>query len=142
MAKIPSIEDIAEKWSRVTPARTPDFESGVRDPGVDWATATAAAEPNFEVGVQQAIADKRFGKGVKRAGTSKWQNATLTKGIGRWAQGVSDGGPAFAAGFAPFQSAIANLTLPPRFARRDPRNLDRVKAVVDVMIKTAKALGS
>lgn len=142
MAKIPSIDEIAEKWSRVTPARTPDFEAGVRNPALDWAQATSAAEGNFEAGITAAIADKRFGKGVKKAGTSKWQNATLTKGIGRWAQGVADGGPAFAAGFAPFQSAIAALTLPPRFARRDPRNLARVKAVVDAMIKTAQAQGS
>lgn len=142
MTKIAPIEEIASKWSRVTPLRAPDFEAGVRNPGVDWAQATAAAEGNYDAGVQAAIADKRFGKGVKKAGTSKWQTATLTKGISRWTQGVADGGAAYAAGFAPFQSAIAALTLPQRFARRDPRNLERVKAVVNAMIKTAQAQGS
>ena len=142
MAKIASIDQIAEKWARVTPSRATDFEDGVRNPSVDWAQATSAAEGNYDSGVQAAIADKRFGKGVKKAGTAKWQDATLRKGISRWTQGVADGGAAYAAGFAPFQSAIAALTLPQRFARRDPRNLERVKAVVDLMIKTAKALAT
>ncbi|KKL20737.1 hypothetical protein LCGC14_2452450, partial [marine sediment metagenome] len=40
----------------------------------------------------------------------------------------------YAAGFAPYQAAIAAVVLPPRYARRDPRNLARVKAVVDALI--------
>ncbi|KKM97798.1 hypothetical protein LCGC14_1164310, partial [marine sediment metagenome] len=37
-------------------------------------------------------------------------------------------------GFTPYQAAISAVVLPPRYARRDPRNLARVKAVVDALI--------
>jgi len=37
--------------------------------------------------------------------------------------------------FAPFREAIEKVDLGPRFPRRDPRNLERVKRVVDALIK-------
>jgi hypothetical protein len=141
MAKIRSMEEIANKWATVTPQRVGDYEAGVKAPKADWATSTLAAEDSFATGVTQAIAEKRFGKGVKNAGTEKWQRNAIQKGTARWGPGVAMAEPAYAAGFAPFRDSIERLTLPPRFARRDPRNLSRVKAVVDAMIATAKAQG-
>ena len=138
MANIRSIEQIAKKWATVTPMRTADYENGVKAPKTDWETATAAAEDSYQAGVTQAIADKRFGKGVRKAGTAKWSAGAVQKGVPRWGQGVAMGESAYAAGFAPFRDAIERTTLPPRYARRDPRNLNRVKAIFDAMIAAAK----
>ncbi len=138
MAAIRSIDQIAKKFASVTPARTGDYEAGVRAPRKDWQTATAAAEDSYNSGVQQAIAEKRFGKGVREAGTEKWQAGAINKGVSRWGPGVAMSEAAYSAGFAPYRDAIERLTLPPRFARRDPRNLMRVKAVVDAMIGVAR----
>ena len=33
---MPSAAKIAEKWARVTPDRTQDYEDGVRSPSKDW----------------------------------------------------------------------------------------------------------
>lgn len=95
--------------------------------------ATAAAEPAYEAGVTQAIAKKRFGKGVKKAGDDTWQRGAVEKGTARWGPGVTLAQDKYARNFAPFRDAIERVTLPPRFARRDPRNLLRVKAIVDAL---------
>jgi hypothetical protein len=138
VAAIRSIDKIARKWASVTPGRTEDYRAGVESPRRDWETATAAAEDTYQQGVQAAIAEKRFGKGVRSAGTDKWSRMAVEKGTQRWGPGVAMAESAYNAGFAPYRDAIERTTLPPRFARRDPRNLNRVKAIVDAMVDVAK----
>ncbi len=134
MAFIRSIEHIGRKWASVTPGRTEDYRAGVENPRKDWGVATAAAESAYESGVTQAIAKKRFGKGVKLAGTEAWQRGAIEKGTARWGPGVTMAQDKYARAFAPYRDAIERCTLPPRYARRDPRNLERVKAVVNALI--------
>lgn len=135
MAAIASPAEIAAKWARVTPLRSQDYEDGIRNPRVDWATATGAASDAWKAGIQQAIAQDSFRKGVTKAGTSKWQTSAIAKGPARWQQGVAVGQAAYETGFAPYRDAIERVTLPPRYAKRDPRNLDRVKAIVDALVR-------
>ncbi|GAH71540.1 unnamed protein product [marine sediment metagenome] len=139
MAFIRSIEHIARKWAQVTPGRTEDYRAGVENPRRDWGVATAAAEGAYEAGVTQAIAKKRFGKGVKAAGTEKWQRGAVEKGTARWGPGVTIAQDLYGRNFAPYRDAIERATLPPRYAKRDPRNLARVKAVVDALIAAKEA---
>lgn len=134
MAFIRSIEHIARKWGSVTPARSEDYRHGVENPRKDWATSTAASEGAYEAGVSAAIAKKRFGKGVKATGTSGWQEGAVTKGTQRWGPGVTIAQDKYSRGFAPYRDAIERTTLPPRYARRDPRNLERVKAIVNALV--------
>ena len=42
--------------------------------------------------------------------------------------------PDYEKGFARYHAAIDRVDLGPRFPRRDPRNLARVKAVVDALV--------
>lgn len=139
MAFIRSIEHIAKKWASVTPGRTEDYRAGVENPRRDWGTATVAAESAYEMGVTQAIAKKRFGKGVKAAGSEKWQRGAVEKGTQRWGPGVALAQDLYGRNFAPFRDAIERATLPPRYAKRDPRNLDRVKAVVNALVAAKEA---
>lgn len=127
----PSAEQIGAKWGRVTPQRAEDFEQGVKAPKKDWAAETAAKEGAFEDGVKKAMARKAFGKGVRAAGTGKQQAATIAKGVdeGRWAAGVQIAEPNMVAGMEPVVRALAAVRLPPGFAKGDPRNYERVKAV-------------
>jgi len=134
MAEIKSVSAIADKWARVTPGRTEDYKLGVQNPKRDWADETAAAEGNWKAGVDKAQAAGLFGKGVKKAGTDKWQKKALAKGPGRFAEGVYIAQPDYEKGFAPYRDAIERVDLGPRFPRRDPRNLDRVKRVVDALV--------
>lgn len=139
MAKIKSLSEIAEKFATVTPQRAGAFAKGVEESTVDWAAVTAAAEGNYQDGVQKAILNKSFGAGVKKAGTAKWKEGVRMHGESRYAAGVAVAGPAYEAGFAPYHRVIESLTLPPRYARRDPRNIARVAAIATALGKAKES---
>lgn len=134
MAAIKSLSEIRDKWTRVTPGRTEDYKLGIQNPKADWATETGAAKSNWKAGIDAAAAKDMFAKGVEKAGTKKWKEKAVAKGPGRFAEGVYIAGPDYEKGFAPYREAIASVELGPRFPRRDPRNIDRVKKVVDAVV--------
>ncbi len=134
MAEIKSMSAIRDKWTRVTPGRVDDFKLGIQNPKRDWQAETEAAKDTWKAGVDQAAAKDLFAKGVAKAGTKKWQDKALKVGPGRFAEGVFIAGPDYEKGFKPYHDAIAAVDLGPRFPRRDPRNLERVKRVVDALV--------
>jgi len=142
MAFIRSVDSIATKWAEVTPMRSADYAAGVANPRRSWAAATKAAEKSYEDGVTKSIARKAFGKGVAKAGDEKWSRKATVNGTRNWGPGVSEAKGDYAAGFAPYHAAIAACTLPPRYARRDPRNLARVKAIVDALVQKKESLSA
>lgn len=134
MAEIRSLSAIRDKWTRVTPGRTEDYKLGIANPRRDWEEETLAAKDTYKAGVDAAHAKNLFAKGVKRAGTAKWKDKSMKLGPGRFAEGVYIAGPDYEKGFAPYREAIEAVDLGPRFPKRDPRNLDRVKRVVDALV--------
>jgi len=134
MAEIKSLSDIRDKWTRVTPGRTEDYKLGIKNPRRDWADETEAAKDNWKAGIDAAAAKDLFAKGVNAAGTKKWQDKALKKGPGRFAEGVYIAGPDYEKGFARYHAAIERTDLGPRFPRRDPRNIERVKAIVNALV--------
>jgi len=129
MAEIKRLDAIREKWTRVTPGRVADYTIGIKNPKRDWESETVAAEERYKAGVDAAAMKGMFGKGVKAAGTKKWEEMALKKGPGRFSEGVYIGGPAYEKGFAPMHAAIERVTLPPKFPKGDIRNYERVKAI-------------
>lgn len=140
MAQIKSIDEISRKWAEVTPLRTQDYADGIANPRRSWASSTRGAEQAYNDGVTKAITRRAFVAGVTRAGDETWQRKAGTLGVARWGPGVAEAEGEYAAGFAPYRDAIASVVLPPRYARRDPRNLARVKAIVDALIARKEQL--
>ena len=135
MAEIKSLSAIKEKWTRVTPGRAADYTLGIKNPRRDWEEETVAAKENWKAGVDAAQAKGLFEKGVIKAGTKKWQDKALKKGPGRFSEGVYLAADDYEKGFAPYREAIARVDLGPKFPRRDPRNLERVRRVVTALIE-------
>ena len=135
MAAIKDSAAIAAKWARVTPGRSEDYAEGVRTTPKDWAGQTEKAEGAYKSGIAEAIAKGLFAKGVRAAGTEKWRKQTLEKGAARWVPGVTAAAGAYQEGFEPFRATIAALTLPPRFAKGDPRNIERVRVIATALRK-------
>ncbi|MBA7496289.1 hypothetical protein ES702_06888 [subsurface metagenome] len=133
--EIKSLSAIREKWSRVTPGRTEDYKIGIKNPKRDWATEAKAAKDNYKAGVDAAHAKGLFVKGIEKAGTSKWQDHALKKGPGRFAEGVYIAAPDYEAGFKPYHDVLERTDLGPKFPKRDPRNLERVRRVVEALIE-------
>lgn len=133
--QVKSASEIAKKWARVTPERTQDYEDGVRNPLKDWETETVAAEERYEEGVKAGISRKAFGKGVKKAGTSKQKSKSILKGIPRWPEGVRGAESDMQAGMEPVVKVLEGLTLPKRYATGDPRNIKRVEVIQQALHK-------
>jgi len=129
MPLVRSTAEISKKWSTVTPQRADQYKTGVTSPLRDWASNAKAAEGNYNSGVQEAITKGRFGKGVDTAGTEKWKRKATDVGVTRWPAGVRAASPDYEKGFAPYRDTIEGTTLPPRYAKGDPRNFDRVVAM-------------
>ncbi len=142
MVAIRAVDLIAEKWATVTPQRAASYEFGITNPAKDWKAGAVQANQAWKDGVTDAVNKNRFETGVTKAGTKKWQEQTLAKGVARWGPGVALAQGAYAAAFAPYREAILRVTLPPRFARRDPRNLLRVAAVVEALVKAKAAIAA
>lgn len=137
---VPSARSIAAKWARVTPEREPDYEAGVRNPRRDWEQGAAAAEDAYEDGVKKAIARKAFGKGVHRTGTAGQQRKTIEKGLPRWGEGVRLAEDDMANAMEDVVRVLEGISLPKRYPKGDPRNIERVK-VINVALHKMKIGG-
>lgn len=124
-----SLQSVVDKWRRVTPGRTEDFIQGVKNPKTDWSQATSDAEDRYKAGVTKAAAAGSFAKGVNKAGSKKWQEKTLAKGQNRWAEGIAIADSDYAAGMSEVLATIERTDIGPRYAKGDPRNIDRVKKI-------------
>lgn len=133
MAGVKALDKIVDKWDRVSAGAQGEYEAGVKDPRKDWAASTKAAEKAFEAGIQAAIAAKRFGKGVAKAGTSKWQAMAIAKGPRRWSEGIGLARATYAEAFAPYHTALGAIVYPVKGPRGDPRNIDRVAIVAKTL---------
>ena len=95
--------------------------------------ATTKAAGNQAAGIQEAIREKRFEKGVAKAGDQTWQQGALTKGVARFGEGVQLAQQKYAANFAPYAQVIESTSLPPRYPKGDPRNIERVKVIATAL---------
>lgn len=135
MTAVKSTAAVAEKWARVTPQRSEDYKLGVQNPRTPWAASAGAASERYKTGVQESIARNGYQKGVQAAGDQKWQQKSLAKGPSRFAEGVAISAPEYQQAVQPYLDTIAATTLPARFAKGDPRNLERVRVLSQALRK-------
>lgn len=129
MPAIRSLDQVARKWNEVTPLRADEYKTGVENPKKDWATEAIAANDVYKTAVTAAATQGRYGAGVKNAGTRKWQDNSSTKGPSRFSEGVLLAKDAYEDGFSPYHDEIAKVELPPRGAKGDPANINRVSTI-------------
>lgn len=135
MAAVKPADQVANKWSRVTPQRSEDYKMGVMAPRTPWAAAAAGAAARYQEGVTAATQRGAFQKGVQAAGDAKWQRKSAEKGPTRFAEGVALSTADYQAGVQPYLDTIAATQLPPRYAKGDPRNVQRVAALAAALRK-------
>ena len=135
MAAVKSGAAVAEKWARVTPQRAEDYKLGVQNPRTPWAAAAGAANERYKTGITESIARGGYAKGVAAAGDQKWSAKSLAKGPSRFAEGVAISAPEYQQAMQPFLDTIASTQLPARFAKGDPRNIERVRVLAMALRK-------
>ena len=119
----------AEKWARRTSSATQEYTDGVQNPRTPWKGAAAAAAANHTAGLQAAIANQSFAKGVAATPDGKWAEKALSNGAARFGPGATNAQADYDKGFAPYKAVIENTVLPPRGAKGDPKNFQRVIAM-------------
>lgn len=127
--RIKDVQSIANKFVQRAQGASNDYASGVQGAGQDWQTNALAAEGNYEAGVQQALADKRYGKGVSDAGAAKYVDNATKLGPQRFQTGVAQAQGAYAKGAGKHLDMMRNLNLPPRGPKGSPQNQQRAQAV-------------
>ena len=133
MPGIRTASEISQKWAAVTPTRSAYYENGVKTPKKDWSASTSGAASTYKEAVTKAASEGRFEKGVRRAGTEKWQRKAVDIGTSRWGPGVAAAVADYEVGFTPFRDALDKISYKPKFPKGDPRNYDRVKQVGDTL---------
>uniref|UniRef100_A0A6H1ZWY7 Uncharacterized protein n=3 Tax=viral metagenome TaxID=1070528 RepID=A0A6H1ZWY7_9ZZZZ len=133
--KIRPVTDIAEKFVRVTPGRASEFIAGVEDvPDAEFESKAIAGEANYKVATTAAIAAGRRAKKLVGSGR-RWKSRLQKLGESRYGTGTAEAVEAYAEGFSPYRDTIAGLTLPPKGARGDPKNIERVRVIADALHK-------
>jgi hypothetical protein len=138
MPEVKPMDRITNNWIRRSQVSQQEYEMGVRNPRRDWADQTSKSEESYNKGVQAAIQRKAFSKGVRNAGTGKWQARTIERGPQRWSEGIAMSEGAYERGFAPYRQVIEQLTLPDRGPVGDPRNIQRVAAIAEALHNAKK----
>jgi len=114
-------------------AATTDYTEGVLSPRTPWSQAAAAAKEAWRAGITEAAGRDAYAKGVIKAGDAKWLKKAVELGSRRFTEGVSVATEDYKSGFTPYYDALSKLELPPRGPRGDPKNLDRVRAIVQTL---------
>lgn len=72
-ASLGSLSPGTQKYGRVTPGRTEDYENGVRNPIQDWKSKCMAAESTYKAAITQSVAAGSYAKGLARSSTVEQQ---------------------------------------------------------------------
>ena len=127
------IEQLADKFAKRAQAAAPEYAAGVAAPKKDQAAEAIAATQSYNQGVSEAIARDAFAKGVRKAGTAKWQEKSKSVGVQRYPQGVAGAKADWQTGFSPYASVLGAISLPQKGPRGAAGNLERVRAVADAL---------
>jgi hypothetical protein len=138
--KIKPIGDIAKKWVEVTPGRSVYYEAAASVAGTDWEKGATAAAASYKAAITAPNIDKMFTGGIRRAGAAKYERKVKDVGVARFGPGITAALPDYTAGFEPFASTIAAITLPARAPRGSVANYERVKVIGTELNKKRLAL--
>ena len=133
--KLRPLDQITDKWERRASGAAPDYQAGLASPRQPWSQAAIAAKSAWQQGVTEAAGRDAFAKGVAKAGDTKWFNKASTLGVRRYPEGVGVAKDDYKGGFAPYYDALTKIDLPARGARGDPKNLERVRAIMQTLRK-------
>lgn len=140
--KIKDPGTLAAKYSQRSQNAAQDYANGVMQASGQAAAAVASAD-TWQASVSSANAKASFVKNLNAAGDAAWQAGVKNKGASRYGPGVAAGASKWATNVAPYFSALASLTLPPRGLRRSAQNFARVQAVDNALaaVKTGGQAG-
>lgn len=141
--RVKDLAGSASRWASRAGGAAGEYSTEAQAAGERWASNTGASAQTYFQAVSSAGIQDRFRRGVQRAGASKYTRKIADVGQSRYSTGVQAAIDDWRAGFEPFASTIAGLTLPPRRPRGDPGNIERVRVIASALnARRLAALGS
>ena len=123
------ITESQEKFKTRAAAAAPEYGKGVANAGPRWAAGVAASEEAWASGVSDAVANKRYGAGARKAGPGKYQDRAVKLGPDRYRTGINEGAPEWGKNFGPFLADIAGFDPGKKGMRGSEENYQRSRAV-------------
>ena len=120
------LEWIAYKWCKRSLESVGDYVAGVMMPRRDWRKASLEASDRWRVAVVNAAARGSFKVGVARTPTALWQ---VKLGAFRFSNGVLESVDKFTV----YCDALSKVMLPGRGPKGDPRNIERIRVIVETL---------
>lgn len=137
MVDVKPIDQIITKWSTNAGAASQYYATGALAAGNKWAANAGQAGANWSAGVQEAVANNRFANGIAAAGPTGYTTGIQTKGVTRYAGGITAGKTAYQQGMQAVVATLQGVQLPARQPRGSPGNLQRV-AAIDTALHTLR----
>ena len=123
----------AKKWVQRASIAGGDYEEGVKNPRRNWAGATADASDNYKEAITKSLQKDSFKKGVVKAGDEAWLKGAIEKGVSRYPSGVAQAESKYQEKISPYLDTIESTSMPPRYPKGDPRNIQRVVAIAKAL---------
>ena len=123
------IAESQDKFAKRAAAAAPDYGKGVQNAGPKWLAGAQASEDAWAQGTQDAVANRRFGAGVRKAGAAKYQDRAAKLGPDRYRTGVAEGAGEWGKGFAPHAQAMQAIDLGTKGMRGSEQNYNRSRTV-------------
>lgn len=127
------LDQVVGKWQRRAAAAAPDYTAAVQTPLKDWQKGSLAASDAWKAAVTDAAGRDAYKAGVAKQTTAFWQKRALELGAPRFADGVSKSVDVYNTKFGPFYDALGRIELPARGPRGDPRNIERVRTIMETL---------
>ncbi len=129
MAEVKPLDRVVRRWSQRASAAASDYEEGTAGKGQKWASNAVAAENNYVQGVTQAAQQKRYSRGIQKAGAAAYEAGVREKGVQRYPTGIAAAQDKYQARIAEVLQTIQAVQLPPKGPKGSPQNYNRVAAI-------------
>lgn len=91
--KLPTPEEMAEKWNRRIKAAGPDIRRGIEGVEESPTLAAAAKVEKFRTKLLDSIDNGKWEAGLRRVSLEEWRSAALNKGLPRISAGADEALP-------------------------------------------------
>lgn len=129
MVEVKPLERVVRRWTHRASSAGADYQEGTTGKGQKWASQAMAAENNYIQGVTTAAQQKRYSRGIQRAGASAYESGVAEKGVQRYPTGISASQDKYQKRISEVLSTISGVQLPPKGPKGSPQNYQRVQAV-------------
>mgnify|MGYP001618359383 CR=1 FL=1 len=138
MPKGISVQEAAQRLTEAGSRLSDRYTRGATGKGGKWQQGAAAAGQNYQQGVTEAIAQKRFEKGIAAATGAAYDAGVRDKGSINWPQGMALAGDKYVRKTQKFGSLWNQPLSTPRGARRSAANKTRMAENVTRFENAAK----